>query len=301
MQQNNMRLALRISLKSILVNVFLFAFKLVCGIIIGSSSLVSDAIHSLSDVMSTAVVMLGVKISGNPSDDSHPYGHEKVEVVIAFVLALLLFYIGATIAYDGIKKIILPQTDRPVNVLLNIIGMVSAIASIVLKEWLYRITKKCAERMNSKAMTADAWHHRTDSLSSVGSLIGVIGMTFEIPVVDSVACLVISLFIFKAAVDIMSDSFNCLVDHSCSKKTIMQIEKLIYSQQGVVSLDILKTRMFSSKIYVDLEITVDGDLTVRQAHKIASNLHDRIEDSISNIKHCMVHVNPTGLTMHHHI
>lgn len=301
MQQNNTHIAFKVSIKSILVNTFLFIFKFICGLIIHSSSLISDAIHSLSDIFSTGIVMLGIKISNNPSDESHPYGHEKIETIIALGLGVILFYIGVNIGYDGIIKIIHPKTNISINIFLNIIGMTSAISSIVFKEWLYRFTIKCARKINSKAMEADAWHHRTDAFSSVGSLIGVIGITCGLTIIDSIACLVISVFIFKAAFDIVKDSFNNLVDHACSKEIINQIKEQIYLQKDVILLDTLKTRMFGAKIYIDVEITVDKNLTLQQAHKIASTIHDNIENNIPNVKHCMIHVNPTDLVSHHHI
>lgn len=293
MQRENVKLALKVSIKSIVINIFLFIFKLICGLVIHSGSLISDAVHSLSDIFSTALVMLGIKISNEPSDDAHPYGHEKIETVVAFSLALILFYIGGAIAFDGIKKIIYPQNNISVNLILNTVGIFLALSSIFLKEWLYRFTIKCAKEINSKSMAADAWHHRTDSLSSVGSLIGVIGITIGFPLVDSIACLVISLFIFKAAYDIIKDAFNSLVDHACPEDIIMQIESIVYSEKDIVSLDSLKTRMFGSKYYLDIEITLHADLSVRIAHGIATDIHDKIENNISSIKHCMVHVNPT--------
>lgn len=301
MQHNSTSMAMKISIKSMAVNIFLFIFKLVCGMLINSSSLISDAIHSLSDIFSTAIVLLGIKISNRPADESHPYGHEKIEALIALGLGAVLFYIATNIGYDGINKIIYPKEDLPQYMYLNFLGMIAAVVSIICKEWTYRFTIKCARKINSKAMEADAWHHRTDAFSSVGSLIGVIGITCGLPLIDSIACLIISLLIFKAAFDIVIDSFNSLVDHACKKDIIKQIEEQIFLQKEIVSLDTLKTRMFGSKIYLDVEITVDKNLTVEQAHKIASDIHDDIENKIRNVKHCMVHVNPTGLLSHHHI
>ncbi len=293
--------AMRTSIKSMSVNLFLFIFKLICGLAIRSGSLVSDAVHSLSDIFSTGIVMCGIKLSSRPSDKSHPYGHEKMEAVIALGLGVMLFFIGGRIGYDGIQRIISPEPELQKSPLLYTVGIICAITSILFKEWMYRFTVKCARSIKSKAMEADAWHHRTDALSSIGSLAGVIGIAFGLPLIDSIACIIISLFIIKAALDITCDSFNSLVDHSCPDKMIREIEKNIKKLGNDFELDTLKTRMFGSKIYMDLEITVDKDLPLHQAHKIASDIHDRVEKDFCAVKHCMVHVNPSDLTPHHHI
>lgn len=301
MDDTSVKSAYKISIESMVINVGLFIFKLICGLCIRSSSLVSDAVHSLSDVFSTAVVMIGIKISSRPADKNHPYGHDKVETVVAFLLALALFVIGGGIGYDGVLKIIHPSHGNAINLVLNSVALFAALVSIISKEWMYQFTMKCAKAIGSGAMEADAWHHRSDAMSSVGSFIGVLGIRLGYPMIDAIACLIISLFIFKAAYDIMANAFRSLVDHACSDETVRLILNRIISHDGVISIDALKTRPFGSKIYVDLEITADKNLTLLQAHAIAAEIHDDLENNMHNLKHCMIHVNPSGLISHHHV
>lgn len=293
MNAQQKKLAYKISIKSMAMNLLLCVLKMAFGVIIKSASLVSDAIHSLSDIFSTLVVLIGIRISSKPADKTHPYGHEKIETVIAFMLGIMLFVIGGKIAYDGTVSIFTMQTVSAQQTLLNIGAIMVAVISILGKEWMYRFTIKCAKQIGSGAMRADAWHHRADALSSVGSLIGVVGLRLGFPIVDAIACLVISLFIFKAAYNIVSDAFRNIVDCTCSDEVVQSIEKVIESNKQVLSIDMLKTRRYGSKIYIDLEITLDKSLTFVESHDIAATIHDNVERQVENVKHCMVHVNPS--------
>lgn len=293
MNAQEKKLAYKISIKSMAINLLLCVIKMIFGVIIKSASLVSDAVHSLSDIFSTLVVLIGIRISSKPADKTHPYGHEKIETVIAFMLGLMLFVIGGKIGYDGVMSIFTMQEALAQQTLLNVGAMIVAVISVIGKEWMYRFTIKCAKKIGSGAMRADAWHHRADALSSVGSLIGVVGLRLGFPIVDSIACVVISLFIFKAAYDIISDAFRNMVDCTCSEDVIQSIKKVIESNKQVLSIDVLKTRRHGSKIYVDLEITLDKNLSFVESHDIAANIHDSVEKQIDNVKHCMVHVNPS--------
>lgn len=301
MKTTDAQTAYRISIKSMAGNLFLFLFKLIVGFAIRSSSLISDAFHSLSDIFSTAVVMIGIKISSKPADDSHPYGHEKIESVVAFLLGMMLFGIGILIGWDGFLKILHPAPAELHMDLLNTAGIAAALLSIAGKEWMYQFTIRCAKKINSSAMAADAWHHRSDALSSVGSLAGVIGLRLGYPLVDAVACLFISLFIFVAAWEISADAFRRMIDAACPAEVTQMMTRHILSNQEVLSLDALKTRMYGPKIYADIEITVDKNISFEHSHEIASGIHDDIESTMGTIKHCMIHVNPSGLTHHHHI
>lgn len=301
MQKDKTKAAFVISIKSIIINIFLFFIKFVCGLLINSSSLISDGIHSLSDILTTLAVMTGVKFSNNPPDENHPYGHEKIESVVAFILGFVLLLVGINIGFNGIKTLIVPTVQVEKNKPLLILGLLTALTSIIFKEWSYQFTIKFAKKSNSKAMEADAWHHRSDALSSISSLLGVVGIFIGLQIIDSIACVIISLFIIKAAFDIELDAFKNLVDHACPDNIILEVESLVTSQKNITSLDILKTRMFGCMIYIDIEITVDGSISLFSAHAIAEKVHDSVENNINNVKHCMVHVNPAGLAAHHHI
>ena len=166
--------------------------------------------------------------------------------------------------------------------------------SIVVKEWMYWYTRSAAKKIHSDALMADAWHHRSDSLSSIGALVGIAFAMGGFPIMDSVASVVICLFIVKAAVDIFRDAVNKMVDRSCDQETLEKMSQLILAQPGVEGLDLLQTRLFGAKIYVDAEIAVQADLPLRQAHAIAAAVHDAMEEAFPMVKHCMVHVNPAN-------
>lgn len=279
----------RVSIISIIVNIVLSAFKLIAGIVGNSKAMISDSIHSLSDVFSTIVVIIGVYISRKSPDKKHPYGHERFESLSAIFLSLILGVTGFYIGYSGIINII---NKRYINDNISTIALIAAIISIVVKEWMYHYTMRSAKKVNSDALKADAWHHRSDALSSVGALIGIFGSMLGYKVLDPIASIVIALCIIKAAYDILRDSFNKMIDVSAPNIIEDEIRQITMSVDGVIKIDDLKTRLFGSKIFIDIEIVVDGNLNLRTAHNIAHTVHDTVENKIKECKHCMVHVNP---------
>lgn len=288
--ENSNNLALHVSSVSIAVNTFLSIGKFIAGIIGNSSAMISDAIHSASDVLSTFVVIAGVKLSSKKPDAQHPYGHERMECVASIILAVLLAFVGIEIGMSGINKIFSGNyQDLQIP---SFLPLCAAIVSILIKEWMFWYTRAAAKKINSGALLADAWHHRSDALSSIGSFIGILFAKLGFPIMDSIASVVICLCIIKVAYDIFKDNINKMVDHSCDEETIHQIINLVQSTENVLRIDELKTRIFGSKIYVDLEIGVNGTMTLNDSHAIAENVHDKIEKNISNCAHCMVHVNP---------
>ncbi len=284
------KLALHVSAVSLAVNIVLSLGKLAAGIIASSGAMVSDAVHSASDVFSTLMVMFGVSMSAKAEDADHPYGHERLECVTALLLSLLLFATGLGIGISGVKNISLALAGELAAP--GMLALIAAAVSIAVKEWMFHYTKRAAKRTNSGALMADAWHHRSDALSSVGSFVGVLGARLGWPVLDPVAALVICLFILKVAYDIAMDAFDKMVDHACSPEVVEQIREVIFTTRGVETLDDLKTRRFGNKSYVDIEIGVDPTLSVVAAHDIAEALHHRIEQELPEVKHCMVHINP---------
>lgn len=284
------RIAMRVSWVSIAVNVGLSLLKLLAGLLARSGAMVSDAVHSASDVFSTFIVMIGVHISGKDPDREHPYGHERMECVASIVLAMILFETGIAIGVKGIKTIMAGNYSE--LVVPGVFALVAAIVSIVVKEWMYHYTVHAAKRIGSGALKADAWHHRSDAMSSVGALIGIAGARMGYPVLDAVASVVICLFIAKAAYDIFKDAVEKMVDQSCDEKTETRMREIILSQQGVLGLSLLQTRIFGSRVYVDAEIEADGNLHLTEAHDIAERVHDAIEKEFVSVKHIMIHVNP---------
>ena len=285
------RTVMRVSTVSIAVNLLLSVMKLLAGVIASSSAMISDAVHSASDVFSTIIVMIGVHISEKEADDEHPYGHERLECVAAVILAVILAVTGGMIGVSGVKTIVSGAYGS--LAVPGITALWAAVLSIVVKEWMYHYTVRAAGRVNSGALKADAWHHRSDALSSVGALAGIVFARMGFPVMDSAASVIICVFILKAAWDIFSDAMDKMVDHACDDETVAAMKALILSQDGVKGINWIKTRLFGTKIYLDVAIYADGSLSLTEAHSIASCVHERIEKTYPNVKHCMVHVDPS--------
>lgn len=280
----------RVASVSIIGNLILSAFKLLAGIIAHSGAMISDAVHSASDVFSSIVVIIGIRISSKESDRDHPYGHERMECVAAIILATILLMTGLSIGIDAVRTIIGGNYED--LAIPGILALVAAVISIVTKEAMFWYTKINAKRIDSSALMADAWHHRSDALSSVGALIGIAFARIGFPIMDSIASLVICLFIVKAAYDIFRDAVDKMVDHACDEETEAQIRTCAANQEGVLRIDDLRTREFGNKIYVDIEISADGNHTLWEAHDIAEQVHDQLEEQYPKVKHVMVHVNP---------
>lgn len=282
--------ATKVSLVSIIGNLILSLLKLLAGIFAHSGAMISDAVHSASDVFSSIIVIIGVRISAKESDKEHPYGHERLECVAAIVLATILAVTGIGIGYAAVKKIIggnYSELQIP-----GILALVAAGISIVVKEAMFWYTRWYAKKLDSGAIMADAWHHRSDALSSVGALIGIGAARLGFPIMEPIASLVICLFICKAAYDIFKDATDKMVDKACDEEFEREMSELVSSQEGVLGIDLLQTRMFGNKIYVDIEIAADGDKSLKETHDIAESVHDLLEEKYPKIKHIMVHVNP---------
>ena len=288
------KVANRVSFITIAGNVMLSVVKLLAGIIAHSSAMISDAIRSASDVFSTFVVIIGIKLSSKKADREHPYGHERLECVAAIILAMVLFITGLGIGVDAFKNIVQGKYNDLQTP--GMLALVAAIVSIVSKEGMYWYTRFYAKKIDSSALMADAWHHRSDAFSSIGALIGICGARLGFPVMDSVASLVIFVFIVKAAYDIFKDALDKMVDHSCDEETEKQISECVMRNEQVLGIDLLQTRMFGNKIYVDIEIGLPSYYTLEQSHGIAEAVHQEIEHNFPKVKHIMVHVNPADET-----
>jgi len=288
------KMAYRISMKGMMINFLLFLFKGIAGVLINSVSLISDAVHSLTDIFSTLFVLIGLKIANRPADKGHPYGHEKIECIVAFLLGLMLVGIGGAIGWGGIEKLKNMENGTDMISALNVFALMVSFVSIMAKEWMFHFTMNCAKQIDSPSMAADAWHHRSDAISSVGSLIGVIGICCGMPIIDVLACFMIAVFIFKAAYGICKDACRRMVDTSADYEVVKSIEQKILENKEVLSLDMVKTRQFGSKLYVDIEVTLDHRMSFEHSHQIAHRLEDDLGGNFSEIKHCMVHVNPSA-------
>ena len=273
----------------ILGNVLLAAFKLISGILGNSGAMISDAVHSLSDVFATLIAYVGVLMSKRPEDKEHPYGHERLECVASLILGIILAVTGLGIGYTGIHKIIEPsELEVP-----TLLPLIAAVVSIVVKEGMFWFTMYYAKKLDSSAFKADAWHHRSDAISSVGSFIGIGLAKIGYPIMDPIASIIICLCILKVSFDITKDALEKMLDTSCSKEFEDDVQKFIKQQQGVEGIDLFHTRQFGNKVYVELEISVDRNRTLVEAHEIAETVHKNLEEQFPSIKHVMIHVNPS--------
>lgn len=284
------KIANRVSVVSIIQNVLLSLFKLFAGIFANSNAMISDAIHSASDVFSTIVVIIGVRLSSRDSDREHPYGHERMECVAAIILSIVLFITGLGIGIQALQAIL--NGNYETLQMPGILALIAAIVSIITKEAMYWYTRHYAKQIDSAALMADAWHHRSDAFSSIGALIGIAGSRMGFPIMDSIASLVIFIFIAKAAFDIFKDAMDKMVDHSCDENMEKAIYDCVISHEDVLGIDLLQSRIFGNKIYVDLEIELDASYTLEKAHRIAEDIHEDIEKNFPKVKHVMIHVNP---------
>ena len=284
------QVVMRVSATSIAVNLLLSLFKLLAGIFGHSAAMISDAVHSASDVFSTVIVIAGVKIAGKDADSEHQYGHDRFECVASVVLAIVLGATGLGIGLSGVNKI--RSGEYGSFAVPGMMAMIAALVSIAVKEWMFWYTKSAAKKVNCSALMADAWHHRSDAMSSVGAFVGIFGARMGYPILDPIASVVICLLIGKASIDIFRDAVDKMVDRSCDRQTEESIRRTVLSVEGVKRVDLLQTRLFGSKIYVDLEIAADGTQTLYEAHQIAEHVLHAMEHTFPDVKHCMVHVNP---------
>ena len=286
---NDRQIVKKLSRVGILGNVLLAAFKLFAGIFGRSGAMISDAVHSLSDVFATLIAYIGVRLARQKEDAEHPYGHERFECVASLILGLILAGTGIGIGWTGARQLLFERDAIEVPTLLPLIA---AVVSILVKEGMFWYTMHYAKRLDSAAFKADAWHHRSDAMSSVGYGLGIGMAKLGFPVMDPIASLIICLFILKVAYDILRDALTKMLDTSCDKTFEHRLASFILAQPGVKKIDLLHTRQFGNKIYVDLEIAVERDISLLEAHTIAENVHGSVEKEYPNVKHVMIHVNP---------
>ena len=274
-------------------NVLLMTFKFIASILGHSSAMIADAVHSLSDFITDLIVLVFVKISAKPQDESHDYGHGKFETFATFFVGLALVAAAIGIITTGGIKLMSwmggEELEAPGQ-----LALWAALVSLLVKEGLFRYTRRVARKVSSPALMAGAWHHRSDALSSVGALIGIGGAMLGFPAADAAASLVICVFIGKAAFDISSEAVRGMVDRSADAETEEAIRRSVLNVAGVEGVDLLHTRSFGSRVYVEIEIRADGRLSLFEAHAIAEDVHNRVEAAFPQVKHIMVHVNPVG-------
>lgn len=282
----------RTALTGMIVNTLLSIIKLFAGIFSRSTAMIADALHSISDILATFVVVVSFKIAKKPEDPEHPYGHEKAEPIAAKILALFLLAAGASIGFQAIRSIWQGDFQVP-----GILALYAAAISILVKEALYWYVIVTARKINSTALKAEAWHHRSDALSSVGAFIGIGAARLGFPIADPIAGILVALLILKVAFDIYRKSIHELMDSSAPPATIKAMRQLVLSLEKVKSLDRLKTRVHGSGLYVDAEILVDHFIPVSEGHHIATEVEDLVKSHFKEVKDIMVHINPCDPSM----
>ncbi len=273
---------------SIMLNIVLTIIKIISGIVGNSSAMIADGLHSGSDIISSIGVLIGNKMAKTPKDEEHNYGHEKAETLVAFLLSILLVFVAIKIGYGGVVALFnLNELKIP-----TILPLIIAVVSIAIKEYQYRITIKVAKKINSPALKADAWHHRSDALSSVAAFIGIGGAMLGFKALDPIASIAVALFVCKVGVDILKNSTNELMDLSIDNDQEDKIKEIVKSTNGVEKLYEIRTRKYGAMAYVDLVVGVDKNLSVYEGHEIASNLEHMILKEMKLIKGITVHVEP---------
>ena len=278
----------KVTIQSILWNIFLTIIKIFAGIFGKSSAMISDGLHSASDIISSVGVLIGNKIAKTPNDKEHNYGHEKAETLVSFLLSILLIIVSLKIGWGALQSLFnLDSVQVP-----TALPLIVSIISIGIKEYQYRITIRIANRINSPSLKADAWHHRSDALSSIAAFIGIGGAMLGFKALDPIASIVVALFVAKVGLDILKDSTNELMDYSIDDEQEEQIRKIAEKIDGVINLGELRTRKHGAMAYVDLTICVNKDLTVLEGHELAHKIEKYIINEMKFVKGITVHVEP---------
>ena len=271
-------------------NFLLAGFKFAAGFIGRSDAMISDAVHSSSDIVGSLIVLAGSVISGKDADREHPYGHERFESIASLTLSFLLLFAALEIMKSGLGKIISGSYKEAA--IPGMISLIAAVISIVSKELMFWYTMHFARKIDSGSLKAEAWHHRSDSLSSVGSLAGIAGARMGWKILDPLAALLIGILIARTGLEIFKEAIDKLTDHACSRELEEKIRSCVQKQDDVRGIDVLRTREFGRMVYLDLEVRMDKELSLGKAHQSAEILHDTIEQEFPEIKHVMIHVNP---------
>ncbi|SFH58019.1 cation diffusion facilitator family transporter [Tindallia magadiensis] len=279
--------AKRVSLVSILGNLTLTIAKLVAGFFAGSTALVADAFHSSSDLIGTIILLKGMQIAHQPADENHPFGHHRAETITSEILAFILMITAAGIGYKGFQILTSNHIAIPGAVAVYI-----AIFSILSKELMYRYSAKVGKEINSDAIIADAWHHRSDAFSSIAALVGILGARMGMPFMDPIAAFFVAILIFRAGLQIYKKAVSSLMDTAPSNETLNALSDIIISVEGVKQVDDLRVRYYGSKMIIDLKISVLPELTVEDGHNVAGRAKARIMERDERIQDVLIHVNP---------
>lgn len=285
----------RVTLLGSVVNLLLLVFKFVAGVLGHSAAMIADAVHSLSDFVTDLIVIVFVKISSKPEDADHAYGHGKYETLASCIIGLALIVVGVMMGYNATVKIVDVVRNGTELASPGIIALVAAVLSIVLKEWMFHITRKVAREVDSPAVEANAWHHRSDALSSVGTAIGIGGAVLlgsKWAVLDPIAALVVSVFIVVQAAKILSDAIGQLMEKSLPRDVEQRICEIVYEEEGTSDIHHLRTRKIGSQISIELHVRMNGSLTLREVHGKSIAIEKRLRAAFGDSTYINLHVEP---------
>ena len=282
------------------VNVVLLLFKFVAGIVGHSAAMIADAVHSLSDFVTDIIVLVFVRISGKPTDKSHEYGHGKYETLATTLIGLALLIVAVGIVYSALTKIIAWVQDEPLKA-PGLLALWAALLSIILKEAVFHYSMVQARKLNSQAVEANAWHHRSDALSSIGTAIGIGGAIFlgeRWTVLDPMAGIIVGLFIIKVAIDLLRNGIGDLMEHSLPDEVESEILQLAGSIPGVTEPHDLHTRRIGNHYAIELHILMDDDISLREAHNKSEEVENILREHYGKETHISVHVEPKSIREH---
>lgn len=285
----------RVTLLGSFVNLLLVVFKFIAGIVGHSAAMIADAVHSLSDFITDIIVIIFVAISGKPEDSDHSYGHGKYETLATAVIGIILFFVGVGILISGIKAIVGALQGEPLQA-PSLLALIAAVISIVVKEALYHYTVKRGKALGSSSVVANAWHHRSDALSSIGTAIGIGGAVFlgeQWRILDPIAAVVVSIFIIKVAVELIKPCIDELVERSLPEEVEQRIHALILQSPQVSSPHHLRTRRIGGYIAIEVHIRMDGQISLSEAHQVASDIERRLKAEFGEKTHIGIHMEPT--------
>lgn len=285
----------RVTLLGSVVNLLLLVFKFVAGVLGHSAAMIADAVHSLSDFVTDLIVIVFVKISSKPEDADHAYGHGKYETLASCIIGLALIVVGVMMGYNAMVKIVDVVKNGTELASPGIIALAAAVLSIVLKEWMFHLTRKVAREVDSPAVEANAWHHRSDALSSVGTAIGIGGAVLlgsKWAVLDPIAALVVSVFIVVQAAKILSDAIDQLMEKSLPRDVEQRICEIVYEEEGTSDIHHLRTRKIGSQISIELHVRMNGYLTLREVHDKSIAIEKRLRAAFGESTYINLHVEP---------
>lgn len=291
----------RVTIAGSIINILLLAFKFAAGILGHSAAMIADAIHSLTDFVTDAIVLVFVRLGSKPTDHDHDYGHGKYETLASAIIGVSLLVVGMMICYSGVTKTYHAMCGEPLQQ-PGFIALAAAVASVVLKEWAYRFTVRVGRRCHSEAVVANAWHHRSDALSSVGTTVGIGGAIIlgeKWAVLDPLTAIVVSFFIMKAAWSVLSKAVDELTDGSLPKETEDEIESIVSEDNEVSVVHNLCTRRIGNRIAIEMHVRMPGETSLYVAHRHATEIEKRLKQRFGADTHISIHLEPVKVNGHY--